>query len=63
MLDRKGSTPTGPEVQKSLCLGETYLQSHITELTTLPQSVHLRHSGIQETLIFKDQITVGNHFG
>lgn len=42
---------------------ELYLQSNITELTTLPQSIHFGHGGIQETLILKDQITVWNHLG
>lgn len=42
---------------------ETYLQSDITELATLSQSVHFGHGGIQESLILKDQITVWNHLG
>lgn len=45
------------------CCNEPYLQSYITELSTLSQSVHLGHSGIQEALIFKDQITIWNHLG
>lgn len=46
----------------AVCIGP-YLQSNVAELSTLSQSVHFGHSGIQETLIFKDQITVWNHLG
>ncbi len=42
---------------------QTYLQSNVAELTTLSQSVHFRHGGIQETLILEDQIAVWNHLG
>lgn len=49
------------EKVETVCLDSTYLQSNIAELTTLSQRVHFSHSGIQETLILKDQIPVWNH--
>lgn len=42
---------------------KTYLQSNVTELSTLSQSIHFGHGRIQETFILKDQITVWNHVG
>lgn len=45
------------------CVCQTYLQSDVAELTTLSQSVHFGHGGIQETFVLKDQITIWNHLG
>lgn len=38
------------------------LQSDVAELSTLPQGIHLGHSGIQEGLVLEDQISIRYHF-
>lgn len=57
------SDATGACVRVMRVAWSSYLQSNVAELTTLSQGVHFGHSGIQETLILKDQVPIRNHFG